>query len=69
MSNTDTSALEVRRHAYSVQEVAAAIGKSPQFVRNLITDSRLAAKYDGRAQFILPTELDRYLNNLPSERP
>jgi len=70
LSNTDTATPEVKRHAYSIREAAMALGdRSEQFVRNLIADGELAARYGkGRAVFILPTELDRYLQSLPSER-
>jgi len=71
MSNTDTSTLEVKRHAYSVRQAAQALGdRSEQFVRNLVADGEIAARYGkGRTIYIFPAEIDRYLESLPSERP
>lgn len=71
MSNTDTSTLEVKTHAYSVRQAAQALGgRSEQYVRNLIAAGELRAKYgSGRAVYILPAEVDRYLESLPLERP
>lgn len=71
MSNTDTSSPEVKIHGYSVKQAAIALGgRSDQFVRNLIEAGELRALYGkGRAVFIRPEEVDRYLDSLPSERP
>ena len=54
-----------RPHAYNVNQVAAELGVSGQHVRNLITNGYLAAKREGRKVYILPSELDRFLESLP----
>lgn len=46
---------------YSVAQLAAAIDKSPQFVRNAIKANKLGAKRDGAAFFIFPDEAVRWL--------
>jgi excisionase family DNA binding protein len=72
MSNTDTSSPEVKIHGYSVKQAAIALGdRSEQHVRNLIEAGELRALYSktGRSVYIRPSEIDRYLDSLPSERP
>ena len=64
MSSVEVQAAP-RTHAYSVKQAAAAIGRSDQYVRNLITNGDLAAKRDGRVIYVMPSELDRFLNSRP----
>jgi len=51
--------------AYNVTQVAVALGVSGQHVRNLISSGHLAAKRTGRKIYILPSELERFLESLP----
>ena len=46
---------------YSVAQLARAIDRSPQFVRNAIKANRLGAKREGTAFFIFPDEAVRWL--------
>ena len=69
MSNTATIPMVPEQDAYSVAQVAKRIGRSAQFVRNLINDGKLNAVRDDRAIFIFPSEVQTYLRNLENERP
>lgn len=47
--------------AYSVTQLANAIGRSTQFVRNAINNGSLSAKRHGKVIFIFPEEAVRWI--------
>lgn len=58
---TPTATLPDKQLVYSVAQLARAIDRSPQFVRNAIKANRLGAKREGTAFFIFPDEALRWL--------
>jgi hypothetical protein len=64
----DTSRLDERRLAYSISEFAAAVGLSPQTIRNLGRDGDLTILYPTASRskaIILREEGLRWLHSLP----
>lgn len=55
--------------AYSIQEAAEASGLSTTVIRRKINAGYIAAKYSGTKPVILATELESWLQSLPSEQP
>lgn len=57
--------IKANRLAYSVEEVAAALGLAVVTVRKRIKHGDLPARKDGSRIFILADDLHNYLNGLP----
>lgn len=55
--------------AYTVPELADAIGRSASFVNDHIKDGKLVASYPGAYPIILTEEAQRWLKSLPTEKP
>lgn len=74
-SNTGTSErtgaapLPQWKLAYRIPEACAAIGYKRSKLYEIIKAGRLAIRKDGACTIILRTELERYLNSLPSPNP
>lgn len=58
---SQTTLLPEKQIVYSVAQLAQAIDRSPQFVRNAIKANKLGAKRQGTAFFIFPDEAIRWL--------
>lgn len=54
-----------KRLAYSVEEVAEALGLAEDTVRKRIKHGSLPARKDGTRVMVLATDLHEYLNGLP----
>lgn len=52
------------RLAYSIKDLAAAIGRSERHVRKLIADGDLAAKRDGKGYVITAAAAQKWLDGL-----
>lgn len=61
--------IEKRKLAYSIPEAAEAIGQSTDTVRRAIAKGDLAVKYPNSKPVILLSELEDWLESLPSEAP
>lgn len=55
--------------AYSIEEAAVATGYSTDSIRKAIRNSDLSVKYANTKPVILASELESWLNALPSEPP
>lgn len=55
--------------AFSIEEAAAATGYSTDSIRKAIRNNDLAVKYANSKPVILATELQEWLEALPSEPP
>lgn len=55
--------------AYSIEEAAAATGYSTDSIRKAIRNNDLAVKYANSKPVVLASELEAWLNALPSEAP
>lgn len=53
------------RRAYTVAAIAEEIGKSTSYVEQLIRDSKLPAKKEGRTSLVLAADFEDYLASLP----
>lgn len=54
--------------AYSIEEAAAATGYSTDSIRKAIRNNDLAVKYANSKPVVLASELESWLNALPSTR-
>lgn len=54
--------------AYGIDEACASLGFGKSKLWELIKDKKIEAKKDGGRTIILRSELQRYLENLPSAR-
>ncbi|WP_136032537.1 helix-turn-helix domain-containing protein [Microbacterium sp. PF5] len=59
--------LKVERLAYTVPQLAAAIGVSDQQIYNHIKRGHLTPKYSGTKAIIPVSEATRFINELPEE--
>lgn len=59
--------LEVERLAYTVQQLAQALGLSDQQIYNHIERGDLTPKYSGTKQIIPVREAQRFVDALPDE--
>ena len=57
------------KKAYSISETAEALGIGTSKVRDEIRKNKIAVKYIDSKPVVLATELDAYLESLPSEAP
>lgn len=57
------------KRAYSIPEAAESIGIGISKLRQKIRNSEIAVKYIDSKPVILATEIDAYLDSLPSEAP
>lgn len=55
--------------SYSIEEAAAATGYSTDSIRKAIRNNDLCVKYANSKPIILATELQEWLEALPSEAP
>lgn len=55
--------------AFSIEEAAAATGYSTDSIRKAIRNNDLAVKYANSKPVVLASELESWLNALPSEPP
>jgi len=55
--------------AFSIEEAAEAIGYSPDTVRRAIRNNDLVARYANSKPVILATELQEWMQSLPTENP
>ena len=53
------------RLTYTVEAIAEEVGKSPDYVRALIRDNKLAAKRLGKTPLVLTDEFQEFLKSLP----
>lgn len=61
------TANEVQRLAYTVPQLAKALGLSDQQIYNHIKAGDLTPKYSGTKQIIPVAEAQRFINELPDE--
>ncbi|SEC89311.1 helix-turn-helix transcriptional regulator [Arthrobacter woluwensis] len=61
--------IEKRKLAYSIPEAAEAIGQSTDTIRRSIARGDLSVKYPNSKPVILASELESWLDSLPSEAP
>lgn len=64
----ESSRLPDWKLAYGIDEACAAVGFGKSKLWELIKDKKIEAKKDGGRTIILRTELQRYLESLPSAR-
>lgn len=57
------------KKAYTLTEAAEAVGTSVSQLRRRISRNELTVKYIGRNPVVLSTELDSWLDSLPTEAP
>jgi hypothetical protein len=55
--------------AYSIDDAAAAVGYSSDTIRRQIDKGNLSVRYANRKPVILRSELEAWLESLPSEPP
>lgn len=55
--------------SFSIEEAAAATGYSTDSIRKAIRNNDLAVKYANSKPVVLASELESWLNALPSEPP
>ncbi len=63
-----TDALRLDKLAYSLDEFAAAVSLSKEFIRQQIAADKLTPSYAGAKPLILREEGERWLRSLPAER-
>lgn len=72
MTRTKPVEKPVEKRAYSLAEAETASGLSISTIRHAIDNNELVASYGGPKKtkvIILADELDRWLRNLPTEKP
>jgi hypothetical protein len=57
------------RLAYSIDDAATAVGYSADTIRREVDKGNLSVRYANRKPIILRSELEAWLESLPSERP
>ena len=60
--------MEPKKLAYTYDQAAAAVGVSARTLRELVARGDLAVKYVGSKPLILASDLEAWLEALPSER-
>lgn len=61
--------MDKKKLSYTYEEAAASTGLSARYIRQLVAAGDIAVKYAGTKPLIQATELEAWLDALPSEAP